>query len=308
MDIRHLRLFLKTLEHGNITSAAAELGISQPALSKQLSRLEEEFEVELLERLPRGVRPSAMGKILHDYAKSIDASYRSALRHLESARNDDDEETTIGSGYYWLNGLLPRAVAQLVQDRPGARIRIVAGVPELLTEQLLRGEIDLVFGPVAFREEHHNLIEAKSLVRTDTQILVRKGHPASDGIERSIEDLTHLDWALPRGTFIRKRFDQLFQTFGVAPPVPKVEVNDVSFTLEVVANTDLATLATSVTPLGETWQGFDRIRCANVSGYRETGILRRKHDVMPNLCRELCERLEALCADHVHTVPAWSSV
>ena len=308
MDIRHLRLFLKILEHGKISAAAADLGISQPALSKQLSRLEKELGTELLERLPRGVLPSPTGRILLDYAKSIDASYRSALRHIESTRKEDFSEITVGAGYYWLNGLLPRAVARLVSDHPGVRIKIVAGVPEALTEQLLRGDIDLVFGPVAFKETHPNLIEAVSLIRTDTQILVRKGHALNDGVNRSIEELARLGWALSRGTFIRKRFDQLFQTFGIAPPVPRVEVNDVSFTLDVVANTDLATLATSVTPLGEEWNDFGRVQCSNVSGYRETGILRRKHDAMPALGEKLCAALGALSSHHVHHVAESTAV
>jgi len=130
MDIRHLRLFLTTLEHGNITAAASALGITQPALSKQLARLEEVFGVPLLERLPRGVKTSAQGKILRDHAKSIEASYRSAVRHLGSPGGAEAGEIAVGAGYFWLHGFLPRAVANLVAEQPEARIRIVADVPK----------------------------------------------------------------------------------------------------------------------------------------------------------------------------------
>ena len=302
MDIRHLRLFLKTLEHGNITAAAHDLGITQPALSKQLSRLEEEFGVKLLERLPRGVQPSAFGKILSDHAKSIEASYTSALRHLDNTSASAGAEISIGAGYYWLNGLLPRAVACLVKERPNARIRIIAGVPERLTARLLEGELDLVFAPVAFREGHNDLIVSESLLRTDSVILVRQGHPADDGKTRAIQDLTELGWAMPRGTFIRKRFDQLFEAFGLTAPIPTVEVNDVSAALDVVAHSDLATLASSVTPLGERWTNYGQVACRDLSGWRDSGILRRRHGVVPKLAEKLCDILRDLAKDHVHSI------
>ena len=302
MDIRHLRLFLTVLDHGNISAAAQELGISQPALSKQLGRLEQECGMLLLERLPRGVRPTRQGTILADYARSIDASYRSALRHLADRENDNHDEISVGAGFFWLNGLLPRAVAHVVSKHPNARIKILAGVPEELTKQLLNGELDLFFGPVAFREKQRDIIEAESLIRTDIQVMARQGHPADTGKDLSIQDLSLLKWALPRGTFVRKRFDQLFEAYGLSPPVPVVEANEVSSTLEFVAKTDLATLAASVDPLGRPWPKLRKLRCDHISGFRETGILRRKRDVLPELGVVLCDSVRSHARRHVHAV------
>ena len=302
MNLHHLRLFVTTLEHGNITAAAVALGITQPALSKQLGRLEEDFGVPLLERLPRGVQPTPAGKVLADHAKSVDASYRSAVRLMKSVTKSEIGEVSVGAGYYWLNGFLPRAVAELVSDYPEARVRIVAGVPDQLTEMLLEGELDLVFAPVAFRRGHTDVIEAESLLRTDSVVLVRAGHPADDGQNRTIEELAELRWALPRGTFIRTWFDQLFEAHGLTPPVPTVEVNDVSAAFDLVANSDLATLASSVTPLGEPWQGYGRVYCRDMGGGRDSGILRRRHGVVPQLGDVLCTKLRALVSTHANAL------
>ena len=302
MNLHHLRLFITTLEHGNITAAANALGITQPALSKQLGRLEEDFGVKLLERLPRGVKPTAAGKVLADHAKSVEASYRSAVRLMESVTKSETGEVSVGAGYYWMNGFLPRAVAELVSEFPDARVRIVAGVPEQLTEMLLEGELDLVFAPVAFRQGHTDVIVAESLLRTNSVVLVRPGHSADDGKNRTMEDLAKLRWALPRGTFIRKWFDQLFEAHGLTPPVPTVEVNDVFAALELVAHSDLATLASPVTPMGQEWKRYGRVNCGDMAGWRDSGILRRRQSVVPELGNALCAKVRALAAGHVHSI------
>lgn len=302
MDIRHLRLFMTVVDHGNITSAAEELGLSQPALSKHLSRLERELGTTLFERLPRGVRPSSSGRILFDYAKSIDASYRSALRQIDNAGANEVSEITVGSGYFWLNGLLPRAIASLVSEHPGLKVNIATGVPNELKEKLLRGDLDLVFGPVAIMGEDQNMIESESLIRTDSQVLVRQGHPAATDRDNSVKDLMRLDWVMPTGTFVRALFDQTFQSHGLPVPVPRVEVNDISCTLDIVANSDFATMATSLTPLGKNWEKFVRLRCTSLSGYRETGILRRRYGAVPPMCENLIETLRIVSRQHQHSI------
>ena len=303
MDIRHLRMFMKIIDHGSISAAADELRMSQPALSKHLSRLESEMQTELVERLPRGVKASPSGEIMLNYAKSIDANYRSALRQIDAAKNAEYSEISIGSGYYWLNGFLPHAIARLLSENPRVRVKVTSGVPDQLKENLLRGEIDLVFGPVAISEAHRNLIEVESLIRTDSKVMVRRGHPAGTGKDKSIRELHELDWVLPVGTFVRKLFDQTFEAHGMSAPLPKVEVNDVTCTLDLVANSDMATMVTSLAPLGTPWGSrFEQIKCSGLGGFRETGIMTRKEGVIPPLCETLCAIIRDLSKRHLHAV------
>ena len=304
MDIRHLRVFMKVLEHGNITAAANDLGISQPALSKQLSRLEREFGLSLLERLPRGVQPSEHGKILEHYARSIDANYRSALRHLGSASGREDGEITIGAGFFWLQGPLPRAMARLSGVYPRAKIKIVGGVPEMLIELLLRGELDLVLGPVALAEQRSSRIRTISLIQTDTEILVRKDHPELARAKKSISDLTAMDWVLPEGTYVRNWFDQLFRYHGLVPPIPRIETNDVQCALSIVADSDLATLATSFSPAGQPWSRLTCLNCPELGSVRRTGILMAKDSFTPPLCDRFMEMLCETARDHPHAIAA----
>jgi len=80
--LRALECFVATVEAGSITRAAAQLHLSQPALSHQIAMLESELGTSLFERLPRGIRPTAAG--------------REALRHAHGALEAADRVVQAG--------------------------------------------------------------------------------------------------------------------------------------------------------------------------------------------------------------------
>lgn len=71
MEIRHLKYFVRIAETGSISGAAAELHMTQPALSRQLAELERELGGALLQRNPRGVSLTALGELIKTHADSI---------------------------------------------------------------------------------------------------------------------------------------------------------------------------------------------------------------------------------------------
>jgi DNA-binding transcriptional LysR family regulator len=71
MQLRHLRYFVRIVEAGSFSRAAATIHVAQPALSQQIAELEEELGVSLLHRSTRGVRPTAAGETLFREAAAI---------------------------------------------------------------------------------------------------------------------------------------------------------------------------------------------------------------------------------------------
>ena len=71
MHFRHLRYFVKIVEAGSFSRAAATIFVAQPALSQQIAELEEQLGVSLLQRSARGVRPTAAGEVLYREASAI---------------------------------------------------------------------------------------------------------------------------------------------------------------------------------------------------------------------------------------------
>lgn len=294
MDLRHLRLFLKVVEHGSITTAANELGMNQPALSKHISRLEDELSTTLLNRLPRGVEPNVYGKILGHYARSIDANYRSALRHIDSVRNASAGGIIVGAGATWREELLPLAVARLLENRANARVKIIAGVPDSLLPMLLRGEIDMVLAPTYVEEKFASSVICEPLLKNDLVVLASKNHPMADGQPKTIFDLSELQWVMPRGSSARHRFEQLFELHGIVPPEPSAEADDVSFLLKIVANSQFVTLVSVLRMHDEHRNVLTTIPCPEAETSRETGIILRETGTLPPLCHELINELRAV--------------
>src|SRR5262245_33619233 len=71
MNFRQLKYFVKIVETGNMTRAAEQLRVAQPALGMQIRQLEEELGVALLTRHSRGVEPTKAGQLLHAKALTI---------------------------------------------------------------------------------------------------------------------------------------------------------------------------------------------------------------------------------------------
>ncbi|MCG7359793.1 LysR family transcriptional regulator [Roseomonas sp. ACRSG] len=71
MDLRRLRAFVTLAEEGSVTRAAERLGMQQPQLTRLLRAMEAEFGTALMERLPRGIRPTEAGAALLNEARQV---------------------------------------------------------------------------------------------------------------------------------------------------------------------------------------------------------------------------------------------
>ena len=146
MEIRQLRYFARTFETGSITRAAEELSIVQSALSRQLSRLEEELKTDLLVRSSKGIAPTPAGQVFYQYALSI-------LRQVELATSVArlkiiEPLPLLGSVTI---GLPPSTASALGLDlfrrfrstQPGISLNIVESGNDALEKMLLARKIDL---------------------------------------------------------------------------------------------------------------------------------------------------------------------
>ena len=71
MNLRTLRYFIAIADAGSLTAAAAAIPLAQPALTRQMRELETEMGVQLLQRMPRGVRLTQAGVTFYESAQRI---------------------------------------------------------------------------------------------------------------------------------------------------------------------------------------------------------------------------------------------
>src|SRR6201984_2648444 len=106
MELRHLRYFVAVGEEQHYGRAAERLGIAQPALSRQLQDLEKELGFTLFDRLPRGVKLSAAGKLYLSDARRILLEVEEAKLRAERVATGRAGVPRGGGGG---EGALPRA-------------------------------------------------------------------------------------------------------------------------------------------------------------------------------------------------------
>lgn len=154
MDTRRLRSFVKIVDTGSLTRAAAILHVAQPALSQQVAALEAQFGQRLLIRSKRGVAPTEAGRALYRHAQLI-------LRQVAQAQSDVAQSgsqlsglVSVGLAPYSTGGELALPLLQLVRARyPRIVLHINENFGGVISEMVMTGRMDMavIYEPGAIR-------------------------------------------------------------------------------------------------------------------------------------------------------------
>ena len=143
MNLKTLRYFVAVADAGSLTGAAAAIPIAQPALTRQMRDLEAETGVQLLQRLPRGVRLTQAGVTLYESAQRILSEAARLDRRLAQSQQRDLVPVVVGASptlaRLLLPGLFEKSIAAISNLDLRAR---EAFTPELI-DWLERGMIDV---------------------------------------------------------------------------------------------------------------------------------------------------------------------
>ncbi len=217
MELRHLRYFEAVARHSHVTRAAAELHIAQPALSKQISQLEQELGVALFDRVGRNVRLTEAGEALLPHA-------RAAMTQVEAARAEMAERiglrrgrASIGTPPTVGTQLLPTVLAAFNKRYPGIELRLHEAGVQTLLDLLETGLTDVAVVTLPVEDEHLTVVP---LFTEEMVIAVWKDHPLANRTTVQISDLKDEPWVLsPENYELREATLNACQAAGFAPRV-----------------------------------------------------------------------------------------
>lgn len=148
MSLRQMEYFLTVVEEASFTRAAEALHVSQPALSHQIKALERSTGGPLLERMPRGVRLTAMGRAFLPHAETAVRSAAQARRAARATAGVEGGELHIAAVHSVAVGVLPDVFARWHAAHPGVLLHLHEyAATEALEEEVQRGTADLALGP-----------------------------------------------------------------------------------------------------------------------------------------------------------------
>ena len=132
--------FLSVADHGQVRRAAAALGVSQPAITKALQRLEKELGFPLFERSSRGMTLSAVAKQFRQRTQTLRGALRDAIKEAADTHLGAMGVLRVGVSPLYVQSLFVPACLQLHQQRPAARIRVMINLNDALLPALRLGD------------------------------------------------------------------------------------------------------------------------------------------------------------------------
>jgi DNA-binding transcriptional LysR family regulator len=200
IKLRDLQIFLTVGQRGSMAKAAAQLGVSQPAVSGVIADLERTLGVPLFERSTRGVTPTVYARTMMDRSVAAFDELRQGIRTLENLSDPGSGELLIGCIESIAVLTLPPILDAFMQRYPRAVVHVLrmsSPAPEY--RELCERNLDLVLGriPINAEKRQDELIVEPLL---QDQLLVLAGAHTRWARRRKLdlEELANEPWVLTR--------------------------------------------------------------------------------------------------------------
>lgn len=284
--------FLVVAEEGQVRKAAQKLGVSQPAITKGLQRLEKALGFELFERSVRGMtltrvaeqfrqRTSALRGVLHDAVKEATDLHLGALGLLR-----------VGVSPLYVQKLFVPAYVQLHRQRPAATVRASVHLNDELWRLLRQGELDMTISslPSVVPDD----LEVFELMRDDVCMVVRQDHPLLDNRRLRVNDLADAQWMLPGpNVAARRHVEARLAQAGLPPPRIALEVSNTSGQMgPILRETDLVSIMSESMLAGPSGQGLEVVPLSQARIKRVVGMAWLKHVQQQPLTARLVQLLK----------------
>lgn len=143
MDLRVLRYFVAVADEGSLTRAAEKLHMSQPPLSKQIKKLEEDLGVELLERTASGVTLTQAGRFLRKRADAIFNIVMQTQKILMEMGNQENNLLSIGCVPTVSEMMMSEWIRAFLARNPQAHLEIFEGDTNAILNMIDTGMVDI---------------------------------------------------------------------------------------------------------------------------------------------------------------------
>ncbi len=239
MELRDIEYFAVIAEHGHLGRAAAALGLSQPALSKSLQRLQNDLQVLLVKRTPHGVELTAEGAALQLRVRELRLSLQSVAREIKEVSKGLVGHLRIGVGTVISEHFLAVAFAKLLEYAPRIIFKVSVSDNDLMVPALVNGELDLVINYYAGSSRVEGILY-EHLYEDNQVVCAAANHRLARKKNVSLRDLADERWACAEASLASQQtLHERFRSANLPPPRAGLECRSTSLRLRTVMYSDL---------------------------------------------------------------------
>ncbi|MFM0161192.1 MULTISPECIES: LysR family transcriptional regulator [Paraburkholderia] len=245
METRDLEYVLAINTYGGIGRAATAMGVTQPALTKAVKRIEAQLGLRLFERSARGMSPTSAGALFIDRARLIHRDYEDVLKEMRAIQSGTQGVLSLGCSPSVPDAMVLDACRQLVMDRPAAQLRLRRMLAPALLDLLAEGSLDLVMAPVPKQRAADFVV--RELFNDRLTVIADQAHPLLRKRKPKLADLVGHDWLLPGShVAVRQQVEAAFRNQGLPQPILRIETDfsSPSF-VQLVRGTQLLSVASA---------------------------------------------------------------
>jgi len=236
LRFRQLQLLVELGKGGSLRKASLIFNLTQPALSKALSAVEEAFGFPLFLRGARGLTPTPRGEIAIRGAVVLLAE----LAHMGAEVSADPAATVVrvGAPPFLAQTYLPEVLTSLLQKNVHVRAQLEEGkVPHLL-QLLLEGRLDALITSYSTElpETANPALHYEKLFNIEFVVIAPPNHPLLSARRVSWQQLAEESWVMPaHSSMVRRMLEEVFRREGVFMPIPVIESTSPVTNLKLVA-------------------------------------------------------------------------
>jgi DNA-binding transcriptional LysR family regulator len=212
LKLRDFEALLAVARCGSMARGAAELSVSQPAVSKAIAELEHTMGVPLFDRTARGVELTLYGEIAIKCARAVFDEIHQSVQEIAVASDPGTGELRIGASEPMLGGFLAAIIAELHRRYPHLKFEIEQ--PQSVADQhndLRERRVDLVVGRMAPGTADED-IGCETLFGEAWSVVAGQSNPLARRRKLDLASLLDEPWTLPKGSSAVGRY--MMQTFA----------------------------------------------------------------------------------------------
>jgi len=184
-----LKVFYTVAKRLSFTKAAADLFITQPAVTKHIQELEQQFKVQLFERQGNQIKLTQQGKVMLQYTEQLLAIYRKMELDLSSFSDMHKGLLHLGASTTISQYVIPSVLAEYHKKYKEVEVKLLNGNTEQIEQALLHNDIDL--GLIEGKSKNKG-IKYTEYVRDEIVLVSNIDHPLAKRSVITIEELRHI--------------------------------------------------------------------------------------------------------------------